>query len=59
MGYITLTILIQVIVTTKNNDDKQYIWESDSASYTVVEDPRGRYRYRQIQEKAGWGTKVA
>ena len=31
-------------MTTKNNDDKQYIWESDSASYTVVEDPRGRYR---------------
>lgn len=30
-----------VIVTTKHNDDKQYIWESDSSSYSIVEDPRG------------------
>ena len=45
-------------MTTKNNDDKQYIWESDSASYTVVEDPRGRYWYRYIQDKAGLGTMV-
>ena len=28
-------------MTTKHNDDKQYIWESDSSSYSVVEDPRG------------------
>merc|ERR1712045_301237 len=31
----------KLIVTTKHNDDKQYIWESDANSYTVVEDPRG------------------
>lgn len=30
-----------VVVTTKHNDDKQYIWESDSSSYSIVEDPRG------------------
>ncbi|XP_054007222.1 endoplasmin [Hylaeus anthracinus] len=30
-----------VIVTSKHNDDKQYIWESDSSSYSIVEDPRG------------------
>lgn len=30
-----------VVVTTKHNDDKQYIWESDSASYSIAEDPRG------------------
>ncbi|EFN75477.1 endoplasmin [Harpegnathos saltator] len=30
-----------VIVTTKHNDDKQYIWESDSSNYSIVEDPRG------------------
>merc|ERR1711953_1168941 len=26
---------------TKHNDDKQYIWESDSSSFSIVEDPRG------------------
>ncbi|XP_029044254.1 endoplasmin [Osmia bicornis bicornis] len=30
-----------VIVTSKHNDDKQYIWQSDSNSYSIVEDPRG------------------
>lgn len=31
----------KIVVTTKHNDDKQYIWESDSSSYSIVEDPRG------------------
>ena len=31
----------RVVVTTKHNDDKQYIWESDSAEFTLAEDPRG------------------
>lgn len=30
-----------VVVTSKHNDDKQYIWQSDSGSYSIVEDPRG------------------
>ncbi|XP_012217083.1 endoplasmin [Linepithema humile] len=30
-----------VVVTTKHNDDKQYIWESDSSNYSIVQDPRG------------------
>ncbi|CAK9826726.1 Hsp90b1 [Anthophora retusa] len=30
-----------VVVTSKHNDDKQYIWQSDSSSYSIVEDPRG------------------
>lgn len=30
-----------VVVTTKNNEDKQYIWESDASSFSIVEDPRG------------------
>merc|ERR1712241_79385 len=25
----------------KNNDDKQHIWESDAASFSIAEDPRG------------------
>lgn len=28
-------------MTTKNNDDIQYIWESDSGSFSIAEDPRG------------------
>src|SRR3569623_411609 len=31
----------RVVVTTKHNDDKQYIWESAPNSYFVIEDPRG------------------
>lgn len=31
----------KVVVTTKHNDDSQYIWESDSESFSVVSDPRG------------------
>lgn len=29
------------LVTSKHNSDKQYIWESDSSQFSVVEDPRG------------------
>jgi heat shock protein beta len=39
--YSAFLVADKVIVTTKHNDDVQYIWESDSASYSVVEDPRG------------------
>merc|ERR1712076_197743 len=39
--YSAFLVADKVIVTTKHNDDKQYIWESDSSSYSVVEDPRG------------------
>merc|ERR1712083_1179578 len=39
--YSAFLVADKVIVTTKHNDDKQYVWESDANSYTIVEDPRG------------------
>jgi len=39
--YSAFLVADKVVVTTKHNEDKQYIWESDANSYSVVEDPRG------------------
>lgn len=42
--YSTFLAANTVTVTTKHNDDKQYIWESsdnDQGSYSIAEDPRG------------------
>nr|CAG4643734.1 EOG090X01EZ [Lepidurus arcticus] len=47
--YSAFLVADRVVVTTKHNDDKQYIWESDSASFSIVEDPRGATLLRGTQ----------
>lgn len=39
--YSAFLVADKVIVTSKHHQDKQYIWESDSSSFSIVDDPRG------------------
>lgn len=47
--YSSFLVADRVVVTTRGIDDKQYIWESDSSSYSIVEDPRGNTLKRGSQ----------
>jgi len=35
------TVADTVMVTSKHNEDKQYIWESNGSEFSIAEDPRG------------------
>uniref|UniRef100_A0A1B6GQM9 Heat shock protein 83 n=2 Tax=Cuerna arida TaxID=1464854 RepID=A0A1B6GQM9_9HEMI len=47
--YSAFLVADRVIVTTKHNDDKQYVWESDASSFQIAEDPRGDTLLRGTQ----------
>lgn len=39
--YSSFLVAKKVVVTSKHNDDEQFVWESDSNDFTVMIDPRG------------------
>lgn len=48
--YSVFLVADKVVVTSKNNEDKQYIWESQAVNdFTVAEDPRGNTLGRGTQ----------
>merc|ERR1712119_278727 len=47
--YSAFLVADRVVVTSKNNEDKQHIWESDSVEFSISEDPRGDTLLRGTQ----------
>merc|ERR1711928_144504 len=47
--YSAFLVADRVVVPSKHNDDKQYIWESDANSFSIAEDPRGNTLLRGTQ----------
>lgn len=39
--YSAFLVADKVTVVSKNNADKQHVWESDANAFSVAEDPRG------------------
>ena len=50
--YSAFLVADTVVVTSKHNDDKQHIWESDASSYSLMEDNREG-------EELGRGTRIS
>merc|ERR1712110_464600 len=57
--YSAFLVADKVVVTSKSNNDDQYVWESDSVSFSVAKDPRGNTLSRgttislYLKEEAG------
>ena len=47
--YSSFLVADRVFVTSKNNADKQHIWESNSVEFSTAEDPRGDTLLRGTQ----------
>ena len=47
--YSSFLVADRVFVTSKHNEDKQHIWESDSMEFSTAEDPRGDTLLRGTQ----------
>ena len=57
--YSAFLVADKVVVTSKSNQDDQYVWESDSVKFSIAKDPRGNTLARgtcislYLKEEAG------